>query len=245
MTFHLLLEDGGGLLLETGDNLLLEAGPDVMPKLILFKTEKLRPSPPDEETTPLYTAKLVDENGLPVEDGVLDAVLLQVFDEATEEMLRETESVLNTNDVTITFGATTDFEWLVQVGDTRLLDLTKTSGKTTALFEYAWDSEYTGVATDPFDTVADSTEVTVTLPSHGMTGEGNHLFFIGASDVGGVCLHGSHPVTSIVDGNTVTVTARAAATSTANGGGSISYLVNSFVLKHVVRFTVKRREPLC
>lgn len=244
MAWNLLLEDGFELLLEDGFNLLLEEGPDVVPNLILFKSAKLNPAQPDEETTPLYTAKLVDEDGLPVEDGVLEAMLLEVFDDATETALRENEDVLQTNDVTIAFGATTDFQWLVQVDDTRLLDLTTTAGKITALFEYAWDTDYSGVATDPFATVEDSTEVTVTLPSHGLSGTGNHLFFIGAEDVGGVSFGGSQIVTSIVDPDTITITARSAATATASGGGSLSYLVNSKVLKHVVKYTVRRQEPV-
>lgn len=245
MSFNLLLETGDALLLETGDNLLLESSPDVIPMLILFKSAKLNPSPPDEETTPLYTAKLVDEDGLPVEDGVLEAFLLQVFDETTETVLRATQDVLNTNDVTLTFGTETEFQWAVQVGDTRLVDLTKKTGKHVGLFEYAWASDYTGTATDPFGTTSGSDVVTVNLPSHGLTGEDNHLFFVDAEDVGGVCFNGSQVVTSIVDADNLTITARTEATATASGGGALSYLVNSKVLKHVARFTVNRREPIC
>ena len=246
MSFNLLLETGDALLLETGgfDNLLLETSPDI-PMLILFKTTKLNPDPPDEETTPLFTAKLVDEDGDPVQSGVLEAFLLQVFDESTETVLRAMQDVLNTNDVSIAYGTTTDFQWNVQVGDTRLVDLTKKTGKHVALFEYAWSSEYSGTATDPFTTVSGSPTVAVNLPSHGLTGDDNHLFFVDAENVGGLCFQGSQAVASIVDGNNITITGRANATSSASGGGSLTYFANSQVLKHVVRFTVKRREPIC
>jgi len=233
------------ILLESGDNLLLEAAPD-MPKLIVFENEEFRPTPASEETTPLYTAELVDEDGDKLETGILEAFMLRVFVASTELELRPFQSVLNENDVTITYGsAATTLEWLVQVGDTRLGDLTQTKEKHVALFEWGWDSGSNEIVTDAIDTTSGDETVNINIPSHGLTGTDNHIFLIEPDDVGGLCLGGSQRVSNIVDSDNVEIEARTAATATVSGGGTFTILLNSKILKHEVTFSVKRAEPTC
>lgn len=245
MPWNLLLENGDALLLENGDNLLLEAAPR-MPKLILFDDVQLRPAQPHEETTPLFDAKLVDDLDSPLAIDVLEAMTLQVFVEGSETSRRPAQDVLNANDVTITYGLVeTTLVWLVQVTDTAMEDLTTTSTKHIALFEYAWDSEASGSLTDPIATTSGDATVTITVVGHGLTGDNNHIFLIEPVEVGGLCLNGSQKVTEIVDLDTLKIEARKVATGTATGGGSFDYLLNSKTLKYEHSMTIKRVEPVC
>jgi hypothetical protein len=246
MTWNILLESGDALLLENGDNLLLESAPS-MPNLILFTEESFRPTPPKEETTPFYIAKLEDENGAKLETGILEAFLLRVYVEATEFELRPNQDALNANDVSIAYGAaSTDLEWLVQVGDTRLESLLLAKEKHTALFEYSWDAGSTGEITDALDTTLDDETVNINIPTHGLTGTDNHIFLVEPDEVGGLCLGGSHYISEITDSDNIKIEARKVATGTASGGGTFTYYLNSKVLKHKVSFTVGRAEPtLC
>lgn len=246
MSFNLLLEDGNALLLELGDNLLLEASPK-MPNLILFDAEDFRPSPAGEETTPFYTANLIDEDDAIVAVDIIEAMMLRVYvDNDAETILRDNQDVLNVNDVWITYGLTaTVLEWLVQVGDTRLSDITETKEKHVALFEYAWDSASSESITAGIDTTESDATVNINIVAHGMTGDDNHIFIDDPDEVGGLCLGGSHFVTNIVDVDNIEIEARKVATSTASGGGTVTIWINPKILKHEVKFIVNRAEPSC
>jgi hypothetical protein len=245
MPWNLLLENGDALLLENGFNLLLEEAPE-MPNLILFEDEEFRPSPVDEETTPFYTANLVDENGVKLVTGILESFMIRVYVSGTEFELRPNQDALNANDVSITYGSTaTVLEWLVQVGDTRLSLLTATKEKHIALFEYAWDSGSRGSVVDALDTTDTDETVNINIVAHGLTGDDNHIFLIDPDVVGGLCLGGSHYITEITDADNIRIEARTAATSTVSGGGTFDYLLNSKALKKEVTFSCKRVEPLC
>lgn len=80
--------------------------------------------------------------------------------------------------------------------------------------------------TDPFDTVDTSTTVTVTDVDHGCL-TGDFVTFSGATAVGGLDLNGEYEVTVLTD-DTYTITASSPATSTANGGGTVTadYQIN-------------------
>lgn len=80
--------------------------------------------------------------------------------------------------------------------------------------------------TDPFDTVDTSTTVTVTDVDHGCL-TGDFVTFSGATTVGGLDLNGEYEVTVLTD-DTYTITAASPATSTANGGGTVTadYQIN-------------------
>lgn len=84
----------------------------------------------------------------------------------------------------------------------------------------------TATLTDPFDTTDTLTTVTVTDVAHGCI-TGDFVTFSGASAVGGLTLNGEYEVT-VVDADTYTVEAASAATSTANGGGTVTaaYQIN-------------------
>lgn len=72
----------------------------------------------------------------------------------------------------------------------------------------------------PFAMTITSATVTVTHSAHGAT-TGDYVMFGGASAVGGLTISGEYPLT-VVDGNSYTIQAASAATSTASGGGSVS-----------------------
>lgn len=79
---------------------------------------------------------------------------------------------------------------------------------------------HTSNLTDPFDTTDGSVVVLVTDVAHGAQ-SGDYVTFSGASTVGGLDLDGEYEVT-VVDGDTYTITAPSAATSTTTGGGSVT-----------------------
>ena len=81
--------------------------------------------------------------------------------------------------------------------------------------------------TDPFTTVSGSTTVTVTDAAGGYKNN-DFVTFSGASAVGGLTLNGEFQITYLT-GNTYTITASEAASSTATGGGSVSaaYQINT------------------
>lgn len=74
--------------------------------------------------------------------------------------------------------------------------------------------------TDPFDTVAASTTVTVTDVGHGCL-TGDFVTFSGATAVGGLDLNGEYQVT-VLTGDTYTITTALPASSTASGGGTVT-----------------------
>jgi hypothetical protein len=81
--------------------------------------------------------------------------------------------------------------------------------------------------TDPFDTTDESAVVTVTDVAHGCI-TGDFVTFSGATTVGGLDLNNEYQVT-VVDADTYTITAASPASSTANGGGTVTadYQINT------------------
>jgi len=80
--------------------------------------------------------------------------------------------------------------------------------------------------TNPFTTVSGSTTVTVT-DANGNYLNGDFVTFSGASAVGGLTLNGEFQITYLT-GDTYTITASSAASSSATGGGSVTatYQIN-------------------
>lgn len=74
---------------------------------------------------------------------------------------------------------------------------------------------------DPFSTTSGSATVTVTIPSHGAS-PNDFVTFSGASAVGGLDLNGEYEIVGVQNSATFTITAVAAASSTATGGGSVT-----------------------
>tara|TARA_R110002072_G_scaffold238769_2_gene396377 strand:- start:297766 stop:298512 length:747 start_codon:yes stop_codon:yes gene_type:complete len=248
MPFNLLLEDGSPLLLESGDNLLLETGLRMYPLAILFDSAETIPDRVFEETTPAYRAKLVDENDERVSVAVLDAILVSVADKKTGIVLRHAENGLNANDLTIIDGdADTVLTFILQIEETRLVDLANSNETRELLFELAWSSADTGTANNPISTTEDSATVTLTIPGHGLTQSTgpHHIFLVPDEEVGGVCVSGSQRITEVVDADTLTVEARKVATATANGGGTVTWFTNGRVGKKQEQITVTRAEPIC
>ena len=83
--------------------------------------------------------------------------------------------------------------------------------------------------TDPFDTTLDSSIVTVTDALTPDIQAGDFVTFSGASSVGGLLINGEYEIISVDSlANTYTIDAGSDATSTANGGGSVTaaYQIN-------------------
>jgi hypothetical protein len=96
-----------------------------------------------------------------------------------------------------------------------------------AYFDVTPERTPSGVSlTNPFTTVSGSTTVTVTDAAAGYI-DGDFVTFSGASAVGGLTLNGEFQITYST-GNTYTIEASSAATSSATGGGSVTaiYQIN-------------------
>ena len=78
-----------------------------------------------------------------------------------------------------------------------------------------------GTLTNPFATTSGSATVTVTHATHGRAA-GDYVEFDGASAVGGITIDGNYPVVTVTT-NDYTITHGSAASSTASGGGTVSY----------------------
>lgn len=74
---------------------------------------------------------------------------------------------------------------------------------------------------NPFTTTNASTNVLVTIPSHGAS-IGDFVTFSGAGAVGGLTLNGEYQITNVPTSATFNITAASAATSSATGGGSVT-----------------------
>jgi hypothetical protein len=223
------------------------AGSFAVANYLQFSEEELVPNRPFEKTTVLYSAKIVDEDFVQIPLTEIEALTLQVFDSLSETVLRESQDVLNANDVTVTEDSNdTVLTWIAQVEDTKLTAITNTSETHIALFQSAWDSGSNGSLSGPFAMTSASSTVRVTLASHGLSSTtDHHVFFNDSVEVGGLLIVGAYAVTEIVDANTFDIDARCPATSTATGGGTVNYWLNPKTAKHTVKITVKRIEPTC
>lgn len=76
--------------------------------------------------------------------------------------------------------------------------------------------------TDPFDTTDTLSIVNVSHTGHGLI-VGTAVYFDGATAVGGLTIDGEYVVESVIDADNYTIDAGSAATSTANGGGTVDY----------------------
>jgi hypothetical protein len=82
--------------------------------------------------------------------------------------------------------------------------------------------EHSGVMTNPFTTTIGSADVKVEDTAH-HPAVGDEFIFSGASPVGGITINGSYDVVSIIDHDHFTITHSTPASSSATGGGSVSY----------------------
>jgi len=205
-----------------------------------------------EKTSATYTAALEEVTGTKIALAVLDAITLQVYDDDTPSaVLRTAQDVLNTNDVTIVEGAAaTTLTWTVRPGDSRLVDGSKDSEIHVAVFEWAWDTATSGTQVDPFTTTDTSSDITVNIPTHGLSttsveGE-NHVFLIPTTTAGGRMLAGRFIIKSVTDADNFVITADCAATSTAAAvGGSTAWFLGGKHNSHKVLIPIIATEPAC
>lgn len=80
----------------------------------------------------------------------------------------------------------------------------------------------TGTLTGPFAMISGSATVTVTHATHGRS-VGDRVLYSGATAVGGLTISGEYTVASVSSTGSYTITAASAATSTATGGGTVTY----------------------
>lgn len=81
-----------------------------------------------------------------------------------------------------------------------------------------------GVLTNPFDVVMNSTTIKVHHTAHGLA-TGDYVKLSAGSSIGGITVAGVYTAINVLDANTYTITSISASNSTANGGGgSVSYV---------------------
>jgi hypothetical protein len=102
-------------------------------------------------------------------------------------------------------GIGTDFKYYIERGGT-LYDITPIRTTITPL-------------SNPFTTTSGSTNVLVTIASHGAV-IGDFVTFSGTSTVGGLTLNGEYQITNVPTSGTFNITAASAAASSATGGGT-------------------------
>lgn len=173
-----------------------------------------------EETDNEITATIKDEHGHDLDSSDFDFVLLTLYDNASQTLLRPSE-VVSGSLLTITAGA---LLWLLRPRDTDIVNdalRPPTPEKHTALIEFAHGTERTDALTDPFTTSSASNVITVTHPSHDLQLR-DHVWFVAEETVGGLTLTGLFLVTNVIDADSYQVVAHRVATSTATGGGNVT-----------------------
>lgn len=96
-------------------------------------------------------------------------------------------------------------------------------GYTGALYDITpAEQQSTNTLTDPFDTTSGSKSVNVSHTGHGRI-PGETVYFHGATSVGGITIFGNYAVATVVGVDDYTIVHDSAATSTANGGGTVTY----------------------
>ena len=245
----LVQNDGVSWIMHSGGYgiILRIAGSFSMPLALQLADRQMVPRRPFEKETVMFACNIVDEDETQVPLATIEAITLEVFEQATEEVLRPAESVLNVNDVTIAEDSNnTVLTWIAQVEDTKLTSIANESENHLALFQTAWDSGSNGSLTDPLSMTDTSATVRVTLASHGLVStEEHHVFFEGSTSVGGLLIVGAFAITAIIDVDTFDIDARCAATSTATGGGTVNYWLNPKTSRALVTIPIERVERVC
>lgn len=173
-----------------------------------------------EETDNEITATIKDEHGHDLDSSDFDFVLLTLYDNASQTLLRPSE-VVSGSLLTIDEG---DLLWRLLPRDTDIINdalRPPNPEKHTALIEFAHGTERTDDLTDPFATSSASNVITVTHPSHDLQAR-DHVWFVAESTVGGLTLTGLFLVTNVIDADSYQVVAHRVATGTATGGGSVT-----------------------
>ena len=164
----------------------------------------------------------------------LDALILTVYNDDDQALIRPSQPVLNANGVAVVEttdangAAVTRVTWTIKPFESKVQDGTLNPGERethTAYFELIWNPTATIALTNPFQTTAASQDVIVNKTAHGLAVD-EHVAFSGGTNVGGVDMDGVYVITEVVDSDSFKVLAKVAATSGASGGGSPSMYVN-------------------
>ena len=104
-----------------------------------------------EGTTAIYSTTLVDEDSVAIGGAQVTVMTLTYYDVETNQILnsRDEQNVLNTNNVTLSAGGV--LEWLLQSGDTVIIDDRKELERHKALFTWLWGSDRIGRHEIEFD----------------------------------------------------------------------------------------------
>lgn len=92
-----------------------------------------------EGTTAIFSATIVDEQNVGIPGSMLTSLTLTYYDEETLAIIngRDYQNVLQQNNVTVS--ETGVVRWIMQVGDTQLVDNRKEVEHHIALFTWTWD----------------------------------------------------------------------------------------------------------
>lgn len=91
-----------------------------------------------ENTTPVYTAVIRDENGNVLPDTALDSLLMTYYDVDSGEIInnRNAQNILNANDVTVdNVGQLT---WDMRPADTAIIDGSSVFEEKVAVISWSW-----------------------------------------------------------------------------------------------------------
>ena len=91
-----------------------------------------------EDSTPIYSAVIKDENGNVLPASTLDTITLTYYDEATGAIInsRTSQDILNLNNVTI--DNVGQLLWSLEADDTQIITDSNNIEERIALFEWAW-----------------------------------------------------------------------------------------------------------
>lgn len=203
----------------------------------------------EQDTTFIASAQLMDEDGDALLGANVSAMVLEVIETRTKTVLRSTRDALNANDVTV--DAAGVITWLGQLEDSRIVNTDTRFGaieRHVAQFEFAHNAAVDETGTDLIDTVLDDNTVTLTVAGHGIVDtdiDEDHIFVLSAEDVGGLNLNGRHKITSAPTSSTLTIEHKCPATAAANGGGAVSFWINSRLGVARIEFPVRRNRRDC
>lgn len=200
----------------------------------------------NEKDTAEITGTLYDQDSAVIPGSALEAVLVSSYPASTPETLQRSADDLLSN-VNFSVDESGVFTWNLTSFDTQIIDPAATAIGSAELqrliLEFYWNSAATGGLTDPFDTTLDSTTVVVTHVAHGLATR-DHVVFVGSGvTVGGLDLDGNYVITRI-DADSYSVEHQTAASSTATGGGSVTFFANPESRTEKINLKITRLDPV-
>ncbi len=203
----------------------------------------------NEQDTARVVFDLVDESSEPINIELIKSLLITVTTGAGDQrtVIRPTEEGLAAQFVSLaTVGGRSLLTWDVQSYESRVINSTlglNNDEPHNITLELCWYPAEELSLSDPFTTAADSADVTVTHPAHGLKVARDSVVIQGSTDVAGVDCDGIYTITEVVDGDRYKIRHKSqSATATATGGGAVRMLVSPRRKTLVQTLKVKRSD---